>query len=113
MNCRAAQNSCAITPYGEMNFCVSFPFPNYNLLTGTVHEGWRYLLEWFDAHARKDAVDGEKPSLFYRGCPRDGWGEAGDFNAAIPYYEALAKAEERLNEPFPYANKPIPEKHSS
>ena len=96
MNCRAAQNSCAITPYGEMNFCVSFPFPKYNLLTGTVHEGWRTLLEWFDSRAKEERSDEKAVHPFYSGCPRDGWGEAGSFDAPVPYYEALALEEEKL-----------------
>ncbi|MBI4436439.1 MAG: radical SAM protein [Candidatus Omnitrophica bacterium] len=101
MNCRAAQNSCAITPYGEMNFCVSFPFPKYNLMKGTVHEGWRTLLDWFDAYAKKEPSDGKSLHPLYRGCPRDGWGEADNFDAPVPYYEALALAEERLRRPAP------------
>ncbi len=98
MNCQAAQNACAITPYGEMNFCVSFPLPKYNLMKGSIREGWRFLRDWFDTHAKKDSIDEGKPHSLYRGCPRDGWFEKGDLDLPVPYYEALALAEERLKQ---------------
>ncbi|MFH1858201.1 MAG: radical SAM protein [Candidatus Omnitrophota bacterium] len=101
MHCQAAQSSCFITAYGEMNFCAAFPFPKYNLLEGSIREGWRTLCGWFDAHAKEEAADGNDPHPLYRGCPRDGWWEGDGLDAAVPYYEALVLAEERLENTAP------------
>lgn len=43
ISCSCGKSRFAITPYGEMNLCVSFPIPKYNLRTGTVREGWEIL----------------------------------------------------------------------
>ena len=47
--CMCGKNSLAVTPYGQMNLCVSLPTPQYDLRSGTVSEGWRTLVEFVDS----------------------------------------------------------------
>src|SRR2546428_6381105 len=53
IECACGQTKFAITPYGEMNLCVGFPIPQYDLRKGTVKEGWEVL---------KRTVDGARPN---------------------------------------------------
>ena len=104
-SCRTAQNefiSCAcgrsrfaITPYGEMNLCASFPIPKFDLRKGTVREGWDVL---------KRTVDEARPNDRYE-CPTcvarpncrqgrsDAWLETGDMSACLPHYKEFALLE--------------------
>src|SRR5439155_8351839 len=56
IECSCGQTQFAITPYGEMNLCVAFPIPKYDLRRGSVKEGWEVL---------KQAVDHAKPNEHY------------------------------------------------
>lgn len=92
IECACGRSRFAITPYGEMNLCVAFPIPKYNLRTGTVKEGWEIL---------KQIVDAAKPNANYA-CPTcdvrphcrqgrsDAWLETGDMSACLPHFKALA-----------------------
>lgn len=96
--CRCGKNKLAITPYGKMNFCVSFPTPQYDVMAGGVAEGWRTLV---------DLARGTAPSET-RPCPTcdlesvcrqgsvDSWLETGHLDACIPHFKELAALERRL-----------------
>src|SRR3989454_5878077 len=47
--CMCGRNNLAVTPYGRMNLCVSFPIPQYDLRCGTVSEGWKTLVDLVDS----------------------------------------------------------------
>ena len=57
--CGCGKSSVAVTPYGEMNLCINFPVPQYDLRAGNVSSGWKALMEY---------VDSARPSQAYE-CP--------------------------------------------
>jgi radical SAM protein with 4Fe4S-binding SPASM domain len=100
LGCACGRSRFAITPYGEMNLCVAFPTPRYDLRKGSVREGWEVL---------KRTVDEARPGESYE-CPgcdvrsvcrqgrSDAWLETGDMSACLPHYRALAILEKDLRE---------------
>ena len=100
IECACGQSRFAITPYGEMNLCASFPMPKYDLRTGTVREGWEVL---------KRTVDDAKPNDRYE-CPAcdvrthcrqgrsDAWLETGDMSVCIPHFKEFASREKTCDE---------------
>ncbi|OGW64643.1 MAG: hypothetical protein A3H49_03365 [Nitrospirae bacterium RIFCSPLOWO2_02_FULL_62_14] len=97
IDCSCGRNRFAVTPYGEMNLCVAFPTPRYNLRKGTVREGWEVL---------KQTVDHTTPNERYE-CPtcevrpqcrqgrNDAWLQTGDASACLPHYKEWATLEMR------------------
>jgi radical SAM protein with 4Fe4S-binding SPASM domain len=97
ISCACGHSRFAVTPYGEMNLCVAFPLPKYDLRTGTVKEGWDVL---------KQTVDQASPSHRYE-CPScearphcrqgrsDAWLETGDMSSCLPHYKEWAQLEQR------------------
>ncbi len=95
IDCSCGRNRFAITPYGEMNLCIAFPTPGYDLRQGTVREGWEVL---------KQTVDRAVPNERYK-CPtcevrprcrqgrNDAWLETGDPSACLPHYKEWATIE--------------------
>ena len=100
IECACGQTKFAITPYGEMNLCVGFPIPKYDLRKGTVKEGWEVL---------KQTVDGARPNEHYE-CPtcdvrdhcrqgrNDAWLATGDMSVCLPHYKELATLEKKASE---------------
>lgn len=100
INCACGRSRFAVTPYGEMNLCVGFPIPKYDLRTGTVTEGWEVL---------KRTVDGARPTERYA-CPscevraycrqgrNDAWLETGEMSACLPHYREWATLERNVHE---------------
>ncbi|MDI6839433.1 MAG: radical SAM protein [bacterium] len=91
--CSAGRNSLAINPYGELNLCLDFHFPRYDLRKSSLAEGWNELTNW---------VKSAKPNKNYKcndckywshccWCPVQGWAEMGDLSACVPYFKELAK----------------------
>lgn len=97
IDCSCGRNRFAITPYGEMNLCVAFSTPRYDLRKGTVREGWEVL---------KLTVDRARPNERYE-CPtcevrprcrqgrNDAWLQTGDMSACLPHYKEWATLEMR------------------
>ncbi|MDO9119942.1 MAG: radical SAM protein [Nitrospira sp.] len=95
ISCACGRSRFAVTPYGEMNLCVAFPTPQYNLRTGTLREGWAIL---------KETVDRAQPNTRYA-CPTcdvnrfcrqgrsDAWLETGDMSACLPHFKEWATLE--------------------
>jgi len=99
IECACGQNRFAITPYGEMNLCIAFPTPRYDLKTGTIREGWEVL---------KRTVDEARPNRQYecttcevrsycRQGRNDAWLETGDMSVCLPHYQEWAKLEQRTH----------------
>lgn len=98
IDCECGRTQFAITPYGEMNLCVAFPIPKYDLRRGTVKEGWEVL---------KRTVDRASPNHHYE-CPgcdlrtycrqgrNDAWLETGDMSVCLPHFKELASLEQRV-----------------
>lgn len=101
IDCACGRSRFAVTPYGEMNLCIGFPIPKYDLRTGTVKEGWEVL---------KRTVDEARPTERYA-CPtcdvrpycrqgrNDAWLETGEMSACLPHYREWATLERNLHEP--------------
>ena len=99
ISCACGRSRFAVTPYGEMNLCVAFPTPRYNLRTGTLREGWTIL---------KETVDQAQPTSQYE-CPTcdvnrfcrqgrsDAWLETGNMSACLPHYKEWAELEHRTH----------------
>ena len=99
IECACGQTRFAITPYGEMNLCTTFPIPRYDLRAGTVKEGWEIL---------KQTVDQAHPNHHYE-CPScevrshcrqgrsDAWLETGDMSSCIPHFKKWAELEHRTH----------------
>lgn len=99
-SCSCGKTSAAISPYGEMNLCVSTPYPRYSLKTGSLREGWNALIHF---------VENFKPSEKYE-CPvcplvsfcsqgsMDAFLNTGDFNPCVPYFKETAKTVQHLLE---------------
>jgi radical SAM protein with 4Fe4S-binding SPASM domain len=98
ISCRCGRSSFAITPYGEMNLCVAFPMPKYDLRKGTVKDGWEVLKQTVD-RAQPNAND-ECPTCDVRSRCRQGradaWLETGDMSVCLPHFKELAVLEQRL-----------------
>ena len=102
ISCSCGRDRFAITPYGEMNLCIAFPFPKFDLRKGTVKEGWEVL---------KQTVDEARPNDRYE-CPTcqvrtncrqgrsDAWLETGDMSVCLPHYKEFAVLEKNLHERF-------------
>lgn len=95
ISCACGRTRFAVTPYGEMNLCVAFPTPKYDLRRGTVREGWALL---------KETVEQAKPTAQYgchtcnvsRSCRQgrsDAWLETGDMSACLPHFKEWATLE--------------------
>jgi radical SAM protein with 4Fe4S-binding SPASM domain len=99
ISCSCGKNRFAITPYGEMNLCVSFPIPKYDLRTGTVLEGWDTLKRTVD-EARPNEQD-ECPTCdvrrFCRQGRADAWLETGDMSRCLPHFKEWAELEHRTH----------------
>jgi radical SAM protein with 4Fe4S-binding SPASM domain len=99
ISCACGRSRFAVTPYGEMNLCVAFPTPKYDLRTGTLREGWTIL---------KHTVDLAQPTAQYecaacdvnRYCRQgrsDAWLETGDMSACLPHFKEWATLEHRTH----------------
>jgi radical SAM protein with 4Fe4S-binding SPASM domain len=91
--CNAGRNSLAITPYGELNLCLEYHFPRYDLRKGSVPSGWRELVNY-----AKSAKPGKNYQCknceleeFCQWCPAEGWLNKGNRNACVPYFKELAR----------------------
>lgn len=94
ISCSCGKSRFAITPYGEMNLCVSFPIPKYNLRTGTVREGWEILKRTADDAQPND--HDECPTCdvrrFCRQGRADAWLETGDMSRCLPHFKEWAQS---------------------
>ena len=90
--CDAGKNSLAISPYGEMNLCLEYRFPQYDLRRGTVAQGWKELVNYVKSTKPTSTYQCANCELkeFCQWCPAVGWLEKGDRGACSPYYKELA-----------------------
>ena len=90
--CDAGRNSLAITPYGQMNLCLQFHFPGYDLCSGNLSDGWRELADY----VRSAEYEGNYQCIrceireFCLCCPAEGWLNNGDPRSCVPYFKELA-----------------------
>jgi radical SAM protein with 4Fe4S-binding SPASM domain len=100
ISCLCGRSNFAITPYGEMNLCIAFPMPRYDLRKGTVKEGWEVLKQTVDRAQPNDRY--ECPTCNVRSHCRQGrsdaWLETGDMSVCLPHFKEFAVLEQRLYE---------------
>jgi radical SAM protein with 4Fe4S-binding SPASM domain len=100
--CKCGRTSLAITPYGQMNLCVSLPTPKYDLTAGTVAEGWRQLVEFVNRANDSPGPAYECPRCDLRnGCrqgPMNAWLETTDLSPCLPYFKELAALERQATQ---------------
>ena len=100
ISCLCGRSNFAITPYGEMNLCIAFPMPKYDLRKGTVREGWEVLKKTVDRARPNDRY--ECPACDVRSRCRQGrsdaWIETGDMSVCLPHFKEFAVLEQRLYE---------------
>jgi radical SAM protein with 4Fe4S-binding SPASM domain len=98
--CGCGKSSVAVTPYGEMNLCINFPVPQYDLRAGNVSSGWKELKEYIDSVGPNQAYECPECSVrdYCRQGPVDAWLERGDFSPCLPYYKELASLEKQTYE---------------
>jgi radical SAM protein with 4Fe4S-binding SPASM domain len=92
--CKCGKSSLTVTPYGQMNLCVSLPVPQFDLRTGTVSEGWKTLVGFVD---RANAEPGEvyecpdcPVQSHCRQGPMNAWLETKTLDSCLPYFKELA-----------------------
>ena len=111
-HCRCGTSSAAVTPYGELNLCLSIYHPRYDLTSGSVQEGWRHLVDL--VATAKAGPDYECPACpLTEHCSRgagDSWLQHGVFDSAcVPYFRDLAERKaDSLSGPTPTASRRIP-----
>ncbi|MBI4230881.1 MAG: radical SAM protein [Planctomycetes bacterium] len=90
--CQCGRSRIVVTPYGKANLCLSVYAPGYDLLAGSVAEGWKALVSYVDHTPATDAH--ECPACpVSRFCERTSGAsflEMGDVNACVPNHKALA-----------------------
>ncbi|MET0515151.1 MAG: radical SAM protein [Nitrospiraceae bacterium] len=95
--CACGKSRFAITPYGEMNLCVAFPIPKFNLREGTVKDGWAMLVETVDRAIPN--TDYKCPSCDVRSHCRQGrsdaWLETGNMSRCLPHFKEFARLEQQ------------------
>jgi len=99
-HCGCGKSSMAVTPYGEMNLCINFPVPQYDLRTGSVSSGWKALVEYVDSAIPSQAYECPTCSVqdYCRQGPANAWLERGDFSPCLPYFKELATLEKKTYE---------------
>ncbi len=98
--CGCGKSSVAVTPYGEMNLCINFPVPQYDLRAGNVSAGWKVLMEYIDSVSPSQAYECPECSVrdYCRQGPVDAWLERGDVSPCLPYFKELASLEKQTYE---------------
>jgi MoaA/NifB/PqqE/SkfB family radical SAM enzyme len=93
-DCLCGKSSAAVTPYGEMNLCLSLQTPRYDAAAGTVAEGWKRL-QSLTGGARAGAEYACASCELAGDCTRgtmDGWLEQGRFDGpCITHFREIAE----------------------
>ncbi len=100
MSCFCGRSQFAITPYGEMNLCIGFPIPKYDLRKGTVKEGWEVLKKTVDEakpNERYECSDCDVQPYCQQGR-NDAWLETGNMSVCLPHFKELASLEQTAHE---------------
>jgi radical SAM protein with 4Fe4S-binding SPASM domain len=97
--CSAGRNSLAITPYGELNLCLEYRLPVYDLRKGSLSEGWRELVNYVESAkpGKNYRCNNCRLQKFCQWCPAVGLLEEGDRGACSSYYRELAKIRRNRN----------------
>jgi len=97
-DCLAGRTMIAINPYAQLQACQGFPFPNYDLRTGNLKQGWEEVKNFIDTARPTKGWQCKNCELwdFCMWCPAQAYLETGKINSCPEYFRqiaALAKAE--------------------
>ncbi len=94
-NCSVGYNSITVNPFGELNICLTIDYPLYNILKGTLKEGWQIIKDIIDNAKADDSFKCNSCELlqYCSWCPAHAWLEDGSFTGCSPI--CRKKAEER------------------
>ena len=100
LDCACGKKKFAVSPYGEMNLCVAFPAPKYDLRKGSVRQGWEVLKNF--ARSLKPNQNYECPPChlqkYCRQGRNDAWLETGDPSVCLPHFYDWASLEKKAYE---------------
>ncbi len=90
--CDGGKNFFAITPYGQMNLCIQYPFPQYDLREGSIELGWKKMSDYIKSlkPGRNHLCINCELVEFCQWCPAEGWLNKGNADSCIPYFKELA-----------------------
>jgi radical SAM protein with 4Fe4S-binding SPASM domain len=91
--CGAGRTEVAINPYGEMRLCMDIPEPKYQILQGSLAQGWKILSDYVKNTPPASTYQCRDCNLVqYCGfCPAGGWLERGDLSTCVPYLREIAR----------------------
>lgn len=95
--CDAGRNSLAITPYGEVKLCLTYPFPRYELRKQSLSSAWKNLVNFVKSKQPGKNHECYNCELFKfcNSCPVDGWLEQRDCSACVPYLKRVAEVRQQ------------------
>lgn len=98
-NCGAGKSEVSISPYGEMNLCMSVSYPAYNILKGDFTQGWKNIKAVVEnLNSLKDyACENCNLAQFCSWCPARGWLFSGDLTKCNTLDKDMALTQYELN----------------
>lgn len=100
-DCACGKSSVAVTPYGRMNLCLSIYDPQYDLVQGSVAEGWESLVDRVRSVQPGPRYECQGCDLYHH-CDRDtkdGWLEQGVFDGeCLSYFRGIAEMKRAFTE---------------
>lgn len=102
-SCSCGKKSFAVTPYGEMNLCVTTYYPRYQIATGSMKQGWKLLVDFVESFIPSAQFECERCD-FSAHCSQgamDALLNTGDFNRCVPYFKDIAReVKKRAEQPL-------------
>lgn len=92
-NCLAGHSMMFISPYGQLQVCMGFPFPNYDLRGGNLKEGWDAVKSFVDNTKAPRDWQCKKCKLwdFCPWCPTRAYFETGNMWGCSEYFKEIAR----------------------
>jgi radical SAM protein with 4Fe4S-binding SPASM domain len=81
-NCSAGETSLTISPFGELKLCLEIDYPKYDILKGSLKQGWRILKNIVDRENKKPLTKCKACNLiqYCSWCPAKSWLENRNFS---------------------------------
>lgn len=94
--CGLGRSEVSVSPYGELNLCYKIHHPQYDILKGSLKDGWHSIKQF----VKKLELSSPKSylcrncavaSACYR-CPAISWSLRGDLTSCVPQFKRMARA---------------------
>lgn len=91
--CMAGRGMIFINPYGQIKPCIVLPVPNYDILNGTVKDGWQSIVKFTETTKRpvEWKCDTCEFSGFCSVCPARAYLNTGDMFGCPDYFKEVAR----------------------